>query len=141
MEKVELTLLLIYIIGAIVCVLSGLHHLIQSLIPNISTKYPPRNAFEYDISKHRSWGNRISWDKKGESIYGHLSRRPDAGDFLIQKENDGTTSVYQIISVKKEIDPPDMFFADVKFYGKKENLSNYSPVIPYTNAQQKGFIV
>lgn len=83
---------------------------------------PPRVFF----MKPPAWGDAIHWfkglDGKASTtrVYGWQSQTPRVGDRLHANMTSGRIGVYAFTKVEHQRDPPDMFFADVKFIGYED---------------------
>ena len=72
----------------------------------------------YDIGG--GWGDAINvrnWKDGSEiqRVVGWKTRRPVQGDRLRIPMTSGKTALFEFVEVEYLSDPPDMFFADVKF--------------------------
>jgi hypothetical protein len=80
----------------------------------VVTVYTPRGAL----------GHSIGWQNVDRGrLVGWLSPHPKPGDEFHSPMASGKTGVYEITKVDPCWDPPDMFFADVKWRGYAEDLS------------------
>lgn len=63
------------------------------------------------------WGNNISWfDAQCTRVVGHVSEPPIPGDLLSVLMKSGKEALYRFTKVKRELNPPDMFFGTVAFW-------------------------
>jgi hypothetical protein len=110
-------------------------------LKNLFVKKPKKEAFNYHMQNHQSWGNAIyfsDWDKNRAGgfldqniirVHGHLFRIPEVGDTLtcdchnrIDKSRK-ITMKFEFIKVDRCNDPKDMFFAKVKNLGCVEGFN------------------
>ncbi|UAW08330.1 hypothetical protein SEA_WHITNEY_83 [Gordonia phage Whitney] len=84
-----------------------------------------------DMNRLTSWGNSVSFSKSLESadgtdqtvtgqLVGWLSPRPRVGDVFLCAMKSGKTAQLEVFGMKTYADPPDMFYAEVKFVGYLE---------------------
>lgn len=85
-----------------------------------------REPRTYRFENHRGWGNRIGWLNYPNKIEGHLSKKPEIGDFVTCKMQSGKVGVFRVLKIRDFSDPPDQFFCDVEALGYEDEL----PPIP-----------
>ena len=69
------------------------------------------------------WGNSIQFtNEKMERVYGFKRARPENGDFLKCPMQSGKTAVWRFCDVELKRDPSDMFFANIKPVGYREDI-------------------
>ena len=74
------------------------------------------------IAEHKGWGDNIYFhDYKRRKVVGWASPKPKLGDkFQLEMKFDYPGKyfkLFDIVKMKKEFDPPDMFWADVEDSG------------------------
>ena len=71
--------------------------------------------------EHEGWGDDIDfWDYERREITGHLTPMIRVGDMVHCKMNSGRIACYEVMSVDKKDNPPDMFFGKVEDRGYVE---------------------
>jgi hypothetical protein len=84
---------------------------------------PKTPSHIYKMAEYRFWGHKIEWREPGKTVVGWVDRRPRVGDEIHCPMNNGSLGRYRITSVDLVGDPPDMFFATVKFVGLTEEAT------------------
>jgi hypothetical protein len=79
------------------------------------------------MENHSGWGNRISWGNYPDRINGHLTPRPNVGDYVTCEMKTRRHGVFRITAIEYCHDPPDMFFADVEPIGYEDELKEPIP--------------
>lgn len=83
-------------------------------------KYDVERSFDADIDiwEHKDWGDNVYFlDWKERKIVGWMKPLPKIGDEIRSKMRSGKIARFEIVKIKVEQDPPDMFFATVKDIG------------------------
>lgn len=74
--------------------------------------------YVYKMWEHTGWGDAIGWMDFGRrEIHGHLYRIPEKGDEVQAKMQSGNIGRFEVVSVKRMLDPKDQFFATVRDLG------------------------
>lgn len=92
----------------------------------INKLFPKPDAGDKPSNKYKiagGLGNHISWRDEciGRQIYGHMQIRPRSGERFWVHMQSGKIGMYKLKNVEYCRDPQDMFFADVKFIGYKND--------------------
>lgn len=77
---------------------------------------------KYIWQSQSNWGHRINYNKEMTRVDGHISS-PEVKnhDLLLEFMKSGKIGVFEIQNLKYELDPCDLFFADLEFIGYVEN--------------------
>lgn len=68
--------------------------------------------------EHTEWGDSIDWwDYDKRRIVGHVTPMIQVGDIVHCKMKSGRIGCYEVVSVDRKYDPPDMFFGTVEDRG------------------------
>ena len=70
---------------------------------------PPEKWYELD-------GHTLGWLIEGRVVVGHMYK-PKVGDGIIGHTNHGFSRAWRIVSVKRYLDPSNMWSAHVQFLG------------------------
>lgn len=78
---------------------------------------------DWIIAKHRSWGNRISYDGRTSNGTqhrwdGHLTPQPKIGDRFITEMKSDFTAAFTITEIEIPTDPGDQWFAKTPVEGE-----------------------
>ena len=101
-----------------------LKKLFQKIFRRELKKYPiPKEEVKiWNMWEYKAWGYAISWfNYDAKRITGHLPydllgfKMIKVDDELRAKMQSGKIARFRIIEVERCQDPPDMFFADVKY--------------------------
>lgn len=90
----------------------------------------------YRMWEHKGWGDTMFWlevpDFQGKGrIHGHLHRRPQPGDRIIEAMRSGRNAIFEVQAegAKYFADPPDQYFVNVVFVGYEDEPTQVKPRI------------
>lgn len=68
---------------------------------------------DWRVAERGGWGDHIEYFGNWQ-FTGHTTPRPRVGDYIITPCDNGCDAALLITTVRKPLDPPDQWFADVK---------------------------
>ena len=86
-------------------------------------KFKKKKLVQPNLNAHRfkvggGWGDAINWfGEKPDMVVGWKRKKPKVGDILECEMQSGKMGEFVFEKVDYKHDPPDMFFADVRFVG------------------------